>query len=214
MITKCHQHLPRQSRCFGIEQSTMAWLCIRGKDNLPKIWIFVKAIIWCLSSKAINWSFIARIFSWSIFVKTFNWSLSTTTFNWSPFATEQVVPLCFNSFFPSYSSTRTFDDKYSLMSASQELGWGWEQWANWYSHQSCHARFCLEVVWSHSGAKWCQIIRWLQGSKSYHHVFCHLRASFWPSGYESPWQTCNSLCSHKKRNSSRKWRQPPAKPCV
>ena len=85
------------------------------------------------------------------------------------------------------------------MSASQELGWAWEQWTNWYSHQSCHGRFCLEVVWSHSGAKLCQIVWWLQGSKSYHHVFCHLGASLWPSGYESPWQTCNSLCSHKKR---------------
>ena len=84
------------------------------------------------------------------------------------------------------------------MSASQELGWAWEQWTNWYSHQSCHARFCLEVVWSHSGAKLCQIMGWLQWTKSYHHVFCHLGASLWPSGYESPWQTCNSLCSHKK----------------
>ena len=85
------------------------------------------------------------------------------------------------------------------MSASQELGWAWEQWTNWYSHQSCHARFCLEVVWSHSGAKLCQIVWWLQGSKSYHHVFCHLGASLWPSGYESPWQACNSPCSHKTR---------------
>ena len=51
------------------------------------------------------------------------------------------------------------------MSASQELGWAWEQWTNWYSHQSCHGRFCLEVVWSHSGAKLCQIVRWLQGTK-------------------------------------------------